>query len=91
MYTCQKLHFPERAFARNYFSPNEHFPENLFSRIDTCQNLQLVEIISTEYAFSKNYLFSKIHYLEIIFHSKNYTMFKQNKLLVEIKKRYYHS
>ena len=55
-----------------YVWSKTHFPENLFF---------------------KNFISSKIHFLETIFQSKNYTMFrlfisnKQNKPLVEIKKR----
>ena len=37
-YICQNEHLPEIALARLYFWPNGHFSENVFSRIDTCQN-----------------------------------------------------
>ena len=76
-----------------YIWPKLHFPESLFSGIFTKQNLRLVETHFPENLFFRNYISSKIHFLETIFHSKNYTMFrlfissKQNKLLVEIKKR----
>ena len=38
-WTFPKTYFPELALARIYIWPNRHFPENLFSRIDTCQNV----------------------------------------------------
>ena len=60
-----------------YIWPKLHFPKSFFP-----ENL-----------FFRNYISTKIGFLETIFHSKNYSMFrlfissKQNKLLVEIKKR----
>ena len=77
MYIWPKLHFPESLFSRIFLNKiyvwsKTHFPENLFFR---------------------NNISSKIQFLEAIFHWKNYCIFrlfissKQNKLLVEIKKR----
>ena len=37
-----KTHFPELTLARMYIWPIRHFLENLFSRIDTCQNVYLM-------------------------------------------------
>ena len=84
------------TLIRMYIWPKLHFPENLFSRIFSKQNLRLVENI-----FSRKLIFLKLHFLKHSFSRnyfsfeklKNYTMFrlfissKQNKLLVEIKKR----
>ena len=36
-------HFPELTLARMYIWLKRHFPKNLFSRIDTCQNVHLAE------------------------------------------------
>ena len=37
-----KTYFPEWTLVRMYSWPNGHFPENLFSRIDTCQSVHLM-------------------------------------------------
>ena len=81
----------ECTLARMYIWPNVRFPKTLFSGIDACQIWPNGHI--SENLFSRNYILSKIHFLETIFHSKNYTMFRlfisniQNKLLGAIKKR----
>ena len=36
------VHFPEWTLARMYISPNGHFFENSFSKMATCQNVQLM-------------------------------------------------
>ena len=36
------LHFPEWTLFRMYIWPNGHFSENPFSRMASCQNVQLM-------------------------------------------------
>ena len=58
--TCQKLHFPERAFARNYFFQNMLLPEITFPWTCTCQQLQF-----PEHALVTNYIGLKVYLAEI--------------------------
>ena len=40
------VRFPKRTLARMYIWPNGYFPENLFSIIETCQNVHLMLAIT---------------------------------------------
>ena len=88
MLIWQNLHLLECTFGRNYISPKAYFPQFILNKIGVWSKTHFPQNL-----FVRNYISSKIHFLETIFHSKNYTMFrlfisnKQNKLLVEIKKR----
>ena len=60
-----------------YILPNGHFPENLFSRIDTCQNVHLSEWTfprKPEWTFQCTFgqmyienLFSRIYTCQIVY------------------------
>ena len=70
-----------------YIWPKLHFPENLFARIYTCQNVHLVEILFPrklyfpEFTLASINIWPKLHFPESLF-SKIYT--SQNVHLIEI-------
>ena len=85
----QNLHLPECTFGRNYLAPKAYFTEFTLARMYIWLKLHFPEnLYLPEFTYPQ-----KIRFLETIFHSKNYTMFrlfisnKQNNLFVEIKKR----
>ena len=69
-----------------------NIPQKIFSRIDTCQNVDLAKrtffqklsfqnLHLSEFTFGRNHIspkayFPEIAFSETIFHSKNYTMFR---------------
>ena len=55
MYICQNEHLHEIALTRMYSWPNGHFSENLFSRINTCQTVDLAK-----WTFSPKTYFSEL-------------------------------
>ena len=98
MNTCLKFHFlenffPEIALARIYIWPKLHFSKNVFFKIDSSQKLRLAKITLPRKLIFQKLHFSKVHFLEIIYYSKNHTVFilfisnKRNRLLVQIKRR----
>ena len=50
-----KTYFPKFTLSRNCIWPKLHFPENLFSRINTFQNFDMAEIIFLEKFIFQNY------------------------------------
>ena len=77
-----------------YIWPKLHFPENLFARIYTCQNVHSAEITFppkayfSEITFPQKFIFWKLYFIQkIILMFRLFISNMQNKLLVKIKKR----
>ena len=86
MLICQKLHlvectFPRKSFAeltlaRMYIWPNAHFPKTYFPEFTLARMYIWQNVRFSENLFSRNYISSKIHFLDTIFHLKNDTTFR---------------
>ena len=70
MYIWPKLHFPENLFSRIYTSQNVHLAEITFPQKLIFQNLHLPELHFPENLFSRIFTCRNVHLAEITFIQK---------------------